>query len=130
MLRYQVNRCNEIGFKLLLMLMFMLVTWQALTPAPLEATQSINDKLGHALVFLMLSAVTDHAFTATGFSLRKIAYLLLYGIAIECIQYYVPGRDFSLLDILADAAGIFFFWFAARFIFVRELTLNSTDKNF
>ncbi len=122
MLKYQVSRCNEIGFKLLLFLVLTLVTWQALSPSPIEQSQLINDKIGHTLVFFILSAVADHAFPTTNFSLRKVSMLMLYGIAIECFQHYVPGREFSLLDMLADGFGIFCFWIVSRYIFMREPT--------
>ena len=34
------------------------------------------------------------------------AWLLLYGALIEIVQAYVPGRDASWLDLMADAVGI------------------------
>jgi len=40
------------------------------------------------------------------FSWRHGVPLIAYGLFLECAQYYVPGRFFSLWDILADAAGI------------------------
>lgn len=122
MFNYQVSRCNEIGFKLLLFLVLTLVTWQALSPSPIEQSQIINDKLAHMLVFFTLAAITDHAFASTTFTLKKASMLMLYGIAIECIQHYVPGRDFSLLDMLADGMGIFCFWLLSRYLVMREPT--------
>jgi len=120
MFSYQVSRCNEIGFKLLLFLTLTLVTWQALSPSPIEQSQIINDKIGHMLVFFVLAAIADHAFPTTKLTSTKIAMLMLYGIAIECIQYYVPGREFSLLDMLADGFGIICYWFLSRYIISRE----------
>ena len=126
MIHYKVSRCNEIGFKLLLLMLLMLVTWQALPPQPLEQIQNINDKLGHALVFFLLAVVSDHAFGSTRFNLKKPTYLLLYGIAIECIQHYIPGREFSFLDMLADAAGLLIYWLLSHYLFLRD---PETDQN-
>ena len=36
----------------------------------------------------------------------KIALLLLVGLQIEVTQYFIPGRFFSTLDIVADSVGI------------------------
>ena len=128
MIRYQVSRCNEIGFKLLLLIMLMLVTWQALSPQPIEQTQAINDKLGHALVFFMLAGISDHAFAVSKFGSKKIIYLMLYGMAIECLQYFVPGREFSLLDMLADAAGLMIYGLIINYIILREPTTESSIR--
>ena len=125
MISYQVSRCNAIGFKLLLSLVLLLVTWQALTPLPVDAETVINDKLGHLLVFLMLAAISDHAFAATHFSIKKIAYLMIYGIGLECLQYFVPGREFSFLDMLANASGLFIYWALMYFIFQRQISLDN-----
>ncbi len=122
MFKYQVSRCNEIGFKLLLLIAFMLVTWQALSPLPMEQVQNFNDKLGHLLVFFLLAAITDHAYPTTGFTLKKAGYLMLYGIAIECIQHFIPNRSFSFLDMLADVGGLFIFWLLATYVLIREPT--------
>ena len=130
MFRYQVNRCNEIGFKLLFFIVLMLVTWQALTPQMLEPVESINDKLGHALVFLLLAAISDHAYATTRYNLKKIVLLMLYGISIEIIQHYVPGRTFSFLDMLADGSGLLVYWLVAHYIVVRTPTPVSEQDTF
>ncbi|MCD6268587.1 MAG: VanZ family protein, partial [Deltaproteobacteria bacterium] len=33
---------------------------------------------------------------------------LLYGLSDEIHQYYVPNREFSWMDLLADGAGGYF----------------------
>ena len=122
MFHYQVNRCNQIGFQLLLFLTLTLVTWQALSPQPIDQTEQINDKLGHALVFLFLAAIADHAYASTKFNIKKFSYLILYGIGIECAQYFVPSRQFSFLDMAADAAGIIIYWVIFSYIVIRDPT--------
>ena len=130
MLKYQVSRCNEIGFKLLLLISLMLVTWQALSPLPIEQVQNFHDKLGHLLVFFLLAAITDHAYATSSFTLKKAGYLMVYGIGIECIQHFIPNRSFSFLDMLADAGGLLLFWFLATYLLKRELTpLRHPDSN-
>ena len=55
---------------------------------------------------LVLGLLADRSFPRTRFGLAKIAALLAYGAAIEAVQYFLPWREASLPDILADAAGI------------------------
>lgn len=128
MYSYQVNRCNEVGFKLLLSLALILVTWQAFSPQPLQDAANINDKLGHGLVFLFLSAIVDHAFATSKFGLKKSAYLLAYGIFIEVVQHFIPERSFSILDMVADSAGIFLYWLIISFIIIRKPTPVSASS--
>ena len=38
---------------------------------------------------------------------KKVLILLSFGTQIECVQYFLPNREFSLLDVVADGVGIF-----------------------
>ena len=48
--------------------------------------------------------------------------LILYGILDELHQYFIPGRDFSLLDIFLDTTGILM---ASMFYFILILLKNN-----
>ncbi|MGD2119367.1 MAG: VanZ family protein [Chromatiales bacterium] len=122
MIHYQVNRCNQAGLRLLLLMALLLSTWQLLSPYPLEQASSINDKLGHGLLFLALAALADHAYSDKLFNWQKVFWLLSYGAGIEIIQSFIPRRDFSLLDIAADLAGILLYWLVIRFLLIRDVT--------
>ena len=45
--------------------------------------------------------------------------LLAFAVQIEIVQYFIPGRDFSLLDIFADMIGVFI-----GFILSQKLLFN------
>ena len=64
---------------------------------------------------LMLSGMLAHG----KHPLRLFAGLLVYSIAIEIIQYFLPYRTFSLTDILANLAGLgagsLFWWLGKRY---------------
>jgi VanZ family protein len=94
------------GARLFLGLALLLTTYLALTPLPEAVQENINDKLGHAMVFLFLAALTHAGWPSRLFSWRHGLPLIAYGVALECIQYFVPGRFFSVADMVADAAGI------------------------
>ncbi len=82
----------------------LLVCFLAFGPA-LEVVPG-GDKGNHFLAFLVLSLLLDLSFPESGPGLVKVAVLAAFGASIEFIQHYLPGRDMSSLDILADILGI------------------------
>ena len=94
------------GARLLLGLALLIITYMALTPMPALIQETVNDKLGHALAFLFLAALAHAGWPEQGFGWRHGLWLMAYGIGLECAQYFVPGRFFSVADMLADAIGI------------------------
>jgi VanZ family protein len=72
---------------------------------------TINDKAAHAATFLLLAFFSHRTFPEITVP-WKAAPLFLYGLLIECIQYFIPYRDFSLPDLTANTIGIllFFLW--------------------
>ncbi|WP_456375652.1 VanZ family protein [Thiolapillus sp.] len=112
-------RCNQMGARLFLGLALLLVTYMALTPLPEAIQENINDKLGHALVFLLLAALTHAGWPSRTFNWQHGLPLIAYGIALECAQYFVPGRFFSVADMIADAAGILAWLLVSRLLGAR-----------
>ena len=80
------------------------------------------------LVFLFLALIADHAFASTGFNWSKVLWLMAYGIAIEILQYFIPGRDFSILDMLADASGLLIYFILTKTLIQRTITQPSEVK--
>ena len=100
------SRCNQAGARLGLALALLVATWLMLTPAPPAAAGQVNDKLAHLLTFAGLAFLAHAGWPQRGFSPRLWLPLLAYGLAIEGLQYFVPGRSYSLYDWLADASGL------------------------
>ncbi len=67
---------------------------------------SHGDKLLHALAFCMLALLARGGWPERAAAARWLPVLLAYGAAIEFAQWLLPWRQASLLDWLADAAGI------------------------
>ena len=59
-------------------------------------------------------------YVRTSVRLRYAVGLVVLGIALEFIQAHV-GRDFEVLDMVADAAGVSLGWAAALLIRLRML---------
>jgi len=65
----------------------------------------IDDSLQHAVAFFSLAVLALLGWPHR--TLRSIACgLLLYGLWIEAVQWFLPWRECSLLDWLADGAGL------------------------
>jgi VanZ family protein len=77
----------------------------ATTPLEYPVVSGINDKINHIFAFFVLSLLTDFSFPDKKFSYASFLPLLGYGLSIECIQYFLPYRMFSLFDIAGDAIG-------------------------
>ena len=66
---------------------------------------ALNDKLLHMLgfIFLSISAYLSQNFTCQ----RHIFFFLVsYALVIEIIQFFLPYRNYSNLDLIADLIGI------------------------
>ncbi len=103
-----------------LALLLALAATLVVTTMPPEAVHAdrINDKTAHVLTFLLLAFLSHRAFPAAAIP-WKAASLFAYGLLIECIQYYIPYRDFSLLDQLANTVGILLFFLLNRVRAIR-----------
>lgn len=67
---------------------------------------SQGDKLVHALVFLLLTLLARIGWPTRMAWWGWPLILLGYGVAIELAQAMLPWREASLLDWLADLAGV------------------------
>ena len=84
---------------------FLTVSWLSLTPQEALPSIRIWDKLAHALAFGALMALARLGWRAPG-TFTIAALLLGYGLFVEVAQRFIPGRSFSLLDLVADGVGI------------------------
>lgn len=66
------------------------------------------DKIVHFGLFFVLAASLHIAFRPKPWIAWTL--LLFYGIAIELIQHYVPGRGADVWDVVADMAGVAAFY--------------------
>jgi VanZ family protein len=70
------------------------------------------DKIIHFFQYGLLAYLFFKAINTTfEFTLRRISFLVitigfLYGVIIECLQYPLPYRSFSFLDIGANLLGL------------------------
>jgi VanZ family protein len=101
-----LSHTSIIFFRVMLVISLLLIIYLATAELEHPVMTSVNDKFGHILAFVMLAFLLDFSFPASSYNLSKILPLLAYGILIEIIQYLLPHRMFSLLDMLADGGGL------------------------
>jgi VanZ family protein len=106
-------------------LVITLIPGDALPPSDLFQI----DKVVHFIVFGVLMIVSAYAllrnFAVKGSPAKPmsiaIVYSLGFGAMIEVLQLFVPGRSFSLLDILANSIGVGLGYLVILFFQKRKL---------
>lgn len=81
----------------------------AFTPADRYLQQQMNDKLLHFSAFVVLALMARAAFPLAP-ALILAFCMSFFGAFIEVVQSYLPYRQFSWLDLLADMAGVMFYF--------------------
>ncbi|NTW70289.1 MAG: VanZ family protein [Chlorobiaceae bacterium] len=102
--------------RLMLIAALATISWQAIIRNGAGIDVENGDKLLHFLAFAALAVLVDFAFPKSRFGLLKIIPLVLYGLAIEYVQSFLPYRSASSGDLLVDIVGI-----AAYMVFIPIL---------
>ena len=85
------------------------VEYLATTTRQIEVIAHSWDKLNHLAAFAVLYLLLSAGFGVLQIR-GKILLLMAFAVQIELVQHFIPGRDFSLADIVADGAGIAMGW--------------------
>ncbi len=87
-------------------LSILVISWLVVAPQEELPPVRLWDKAAHTLAFAALMLLCAVAYRQR-FSLARIASMLfIFGVGIEIVQYLIPYREFSLLDMLANSLGI------------------------
>ncbi|OUV63645.1 MAG: hypothetical protein CBC79_01185 [Gammaproteobacteria bacterium TMED119] len=90
--------------------------------SPVSAGEPIilNDKVVHFLSYFALMLALDFSCMSGRYLLVKIILILSYSIAIEFAQSFIPSRDMSAYDVLANALGVMAFIFILPLIKMQK----------
>ncbi len=91
----------------------LMITYFSLTPIEPKIYTSIKDivstskvdEISHFTGYLILFVIAKKVHTKSNY-LTCAIICCIYSFSIECIQYFIPNRDFEGIDMLANALGI------------------------
>ena len=89
----------------------LLIYWLSDQPVlPMPMVFSFQDKIQHLIAYFIMAVLAWRSFQIMVGSIRILAvvsvvFCSLYGVSDEWHQSFVPGRDVSALDWIADTLG-------------------------
>lgn len=87
-------------------LLFVIISTLSLLPPESGVEVPGNDKVGHFLAYTLFSLNVAVLFKARKTQIIALILVFLYSMLIEFIQGFIPGREPSGLDLIANASGI------------------------
>ena len=94
-------------FLVLFIILIIAITLLSLLPPKSGLELGKSDKINHFLAYAILSLNFGFISTKNRSYFVGIPFLIAYGLLIEFFQGFVPGRDSSFYDALANSAGVF-----------------------
>ena len=101
-------------FLVLFIILIIAITVLSLLPPKSGLELGKSDKLNHFLAYAILSLKFGFISTKIRSYFIGIPFLITYGLLIEFFQGFVPGRDPSFYDALANFVGVFSGFFIFR----------------
>ena len=98
-------------FLVLFIILIIAITLLSLLPPKSGLELGKSDKLNHFLAYAILSLNFGFLSTKIRSYFIGIPFLIAYGLLIEFFQGFVPGRDPSFYDALANSVGVFLGFF-------------------
>ena len=92
-------------FKVMFFICLISIEYLATTTQTIEIIESMWDKSNHFIAFFVLYVLMFFGFIKINLQTR-IYILVAFAFQIEVVQYFIEGRFFSFLDIIADCIGI------------------------
>ena len=78
----------------------------SLLPREVLPETGISDKLGHFAAYGALALLAWLAYAEETIRRRIMIALVLYGAVLEGLQSFIPGRFFSIGDMIANGGGV------------------------
>lgn len=85
---------------------FLIITVLSLMPPKSGVEIPTNDKVGHFLAYAAFAFNLCLLATRNKQFLWLLPLIICYGILIEFLQGFIPGRQPSFLDVVANSTGV------------------------
>ena len=82
----------------------LIITYFSLTPIEHKIPVKVWDKASHFTAYLFLAMFVRRVHIRFSY-LTCVITCFSYSFIIECIQYFIPDRQFDILDMLANLLG-------------------------
>lgn len=106
----------------------VIIEYLATTTKEIEVVQNSWDKANHFIAFMVLFVLLSFGYKHLNLA-KKIMILSLFAVQIEIVQYFIPCRSFSLLDIFADMVGIGIGYVVVRGLMVAIVGLKGRSDD-
>lgn len=115
-------------WRIVFVVVLFVLLYFTLIPQPPKPIELSNiDKVYHLIAFASFSFIFKLAFVDLTGKTIVISSTLL-GIAIEFAQYFIPGRGFSIADMVADFTGVVIGLLIAEILTKQSLSINEEKK--
>ena len=104
----------KVSTRVVVVTLMLLGIWVATQKLEFPPDVNVNDKLIHIVVFFGFAVLVDLSSSRKPFWLWKGLPLLGYGVVVEVLQYFTLFRSFSIMDMVADFAGILIYFLLKR----------------
>jgi VanZ family protein len=103
-----MNKRQERFARFSLLAIILGITFLSLKSVSHHTSIRVNDKVGHFIAYALfsLNALVVWRQRATKFKIGLGLALVGYGLLMEFLQGFVPGREVSGYDLLANSIGV------------------------
>jgi VanZ family protein len=84
----------------------LFVIFLSLVPLPAGTGSGSLDKIIHAALYFIMGVLAYVSFNTLGKRSVMFVFILILGAVLELFQMYIPGRDISLHDAMANTSGL------------------------
>ncbi len=103
------------NYRILFGLNLVFIVVASLIPSSMPSIWHL-DKVGHFAAYSSLFTLALFSFQPTWIRIAAFFLATTLGVAMEWLQSYVPGREVSAIDAIANVAGLVFGIFVYRTI--------------